>query len=56
MQQIPFIDLFKSAQLWEMMDNKIPNYLLNTIKSIYRNTKIRIKFNDDISEPMHINK
>jgi len=32
-------------KLWEMMDNKIPNYLLNTIKCIYRNTKIRIKFN-----------
>ena len=41
---------------WEMMDNKIPNYLLNTIKCIYRNTKIRIKFNDGISEPIHINK
>jgi len=39
-----------------MMDNKIPNYLLNTIKCIYRNTKIRIKFNDGISEPIHINK
>ena len=26
------------------MDNKIPNYLLNTIKGIYRNTKVRIKF------------
>jgi len=32
------------------------NYLLNTIKCIYRNTKIRIKFNDGISEPIHINK
>ena len=40
----------KGDKLWEMMDNKIPNYLLNTIKSIYRNTKIRIKFNDTISE------
>ena len=39
-----------------MMDNKIPNYLLNTIKCIYRNTKIRIKFNDGISEPIHTNK
>ena len=39
-----------------MMDNKIPNYLLNTIKGIYRNTKVRIKFNDDISESIHINK
>ena len=38
------------------MDNKIPNYSLNTIKCIYRNTKIRIKFNDAISEPIHINK
>jgi len=43
-------------KLWEMMDNKIPNYLLNTIKCIYRNTKIRIKFNDGKSEPIHINK
>jgi hypothetical protein len=43
-------------KLWEMMDNKIPNYLLNTIKCIYRNTKIRIKFNDGISEPIHVNK
>ena len=43
-------------KLWEMMDNKIPNYLLNTIKYIYRNTKIRIKFNDGISEPIHKNK
>jgi len=38
------------------MDNKIPNYLLNTIKCIYRNTKVRIKFNDFIYESMHINK
>jgi len=38
------------------MDNKIQNYLLNTIKCIYRNTKVRIKFNDGISEPIHINK
>ena len=36
--------------------NKIPNYLLNTIKCIYRNTKVRIKFNDGISEPIHIKK
>ena len=43
-------------KLWEMMDNKIPNYLLKTIKCIYRNTKVRIKFNDGISEPLHINK
>ena len=38
------------------LDNKIPNYLLNTIKYIYRNTKVRIKFNDGISEPIYINK
>ena len=43
-------------KLREMMNNKIPNYLLNTIKCIYRNTKIRIKFNDGLSEPVHINK
>jgi len=42
--------------LWEKMDYKIPNYLLNTIKCIYRNTKVRIKFNDGIPEPIHINK
>jgi len=42
--------------LWEVMNNKIPNYLLNTIKCIYRNTKVRIKFNNGISEPNHINK
>jgi len=38
------------------MDNKIPKYLLNTRKCIYRNMKIRIKFNDGISEPIHISK
>jgi len=38
------------------MDNKTPNYLLNTIKCIYRNTKARIKFSNGISEPIHINK
>ena len=43
-------------KIWEMMDNKIPNYLLNTTKCIYRNTKIRIKLNDGISELIHINK
>ena len=43
-------------KLREMMENKIPNYLQNTIKCIYRNTKIRIKFNDGISEPIHIKK
>ena len=39
-----------------MMCNKIPNYLLNKIKYNYRNTKVRIKFNDGISAPIHINK
>jgi hypothetical protein len=43
-------------KLWEMMDNKFPHYLLNKIKCIYRSTKIRIKFNNGISEPIHINK
>ena len=58
-----FIDYEKAydnvsrGKLWEMMDNKIPNYLLNTIKCIYRNTKVRIKFNDGIfSEPIYTNK
>jgi hypothetical protein len=48
-------DIVNRDMLWEMMDNKIPNYLLNIIKCIYRNTKVRIKFNDGISEPIHIN-
>jgi len=39
-----------------MMDNKIQNDLLNNTKCVYRNMKIRIKFNDGISEPIHINK
>ena len=43
-------------KLWEMMDNKIPMYLQNTIKCIYRIMKVRIKFNNGISEPIHINK
>jgi hypothetical protein len=43
-------------KLREMMDNKILNYLLNTIKCIYRNTKFRIKFNDGLYKPIHINK
>ena len=43
-------------KLWEKMDNKIPNYLLNTIKCIYRNTKVIIKFNFVIFEPVYINK
>ena len=30
--------------------------MLNTIRCIYRNTKVRIKFNDGISEPVYINK
>jgi len=49
-------DNISRDKLWEMMANKIPNYLLNIIKCIYRNTKFRIKFNDGISEPIHINK
>ena len=47
-------DNVKKGKLWEVMDNKIPNYLQNKIKYIYRNTKVRIKFNDGISEPKHI--
>jgi len=43
-------------KLWEIMDNKIPKYLQNTMKCIYRNMKVRIKFHDDVSEPIHINK
>jgi len=43
-------------KLWEMMDNKIPKHLLNKIKCIYKNTKVRIKFNYGISEPIHTNK
>jgi hypothetical protein len=43
-------------KLWEIMENKVPNYLLNKIKSIYRNTKVRIKFNEDLSEPIPTNK
>jgi hypothetical protein len=39
------------------MEEKIPNLLLKTIKCIYKNTKVSIKFNDDaISEPIQINK
>jgi len=49
-------DNMNRDKLWEMIDNKIPNYLLNTKKCIYRNTKVRIKFNDGISKPIHINK
>jgi hypothetical protein len=43
-------------KLWEMMENKIPKYLLSMIKCIYRNMKVKIKFNDNISEPIHITK
>ena len=43
-------------KLWEVMNNKIPNYLLSTIKCIYRNRKVRINFNDGIPEQIHINK
>ena len=38
------------------MNNEIPKYLLNTIKCIYGNTEVRIKFNDGISEPINTNK
>ena len=49
-------DKVNRDELWEIMYNKIPKCLLNTTKCIYRNTKVRIKFNDGISEPIHINK
>ena len=49
-------DNVNGDKLWGMMDNKIPNYLLNTITCIYRKTKIKFKFNDGISEPIHIKK
>jgi hypothetical protein len=39
-----------------MMENKVTNRLLNTIKCIDRNTKVRIKCNAGISEPIDINK
>jgi len=61
-QFILFIDYEKAYhnvnrdKLWKIMDNKIPMYLLNTIKCIYRNAKTRIKFDCIISEPTHINK
>jgi hypothetical protein len=39
------------------MEEKISNSLLNTIKCIYENTEVSIKFNDDtISDPIQINK
>jgi hypothetical protein len=28
------------ANLWKMMENKIPNSILKTIKCIYRNLKV----------------
>jgi hypothetical protein len=43
-------------KLWEMMENKIPNYLLNTMKCIYRNTKVRIIFKYGISDSIHTKK
>jgi len=49
-------DNLNTDKLWEMMDNKIPNYLLNKIKCIYRKTMIRIKFNGGIFELIYINK
>jgi len=42
-------DYLSRNKLWEMINNKIPNHLLNTIKCIYRDTKFIIKFNDGIS-------
>jgi hypothetical protein len=43
--------------LWQVMEEKIPNSLLRTIKRIYKNTKVSIKFNDDTtSDPIQINK
>jgi len=48
-------DKVSRDKLWEMMDNKISKYLLNTMKCSYRNTKVRIKFNSGISGPTHIN-
>ena len=38
------------------MYNKNSNYLLNTMKCVHMNTKIKIEFNDAISEPIHIHK
>jgi hypothetical protein len=43
--------------LWQVMEEKIPNSPLRTIKYIYKNTEVSIKFNDDtISDPIQINK
>jgi hypothetical protein len=42
--------------LWQVMEGKIPNSLLKTIKCISKNTKVSIKFNDTISESVQINK
>jgi hypothetical protein len=44
-------NLTSAAKPFERFD-----VLLNTIKYIYRNTKVRIKCNDGISEPIYINK
>jgi hypothetical protein len=49
-------DNVNRGKLGEMMENNVPNYLLNAIKSIYRNTKVRIKINEDLSEPIPTNK
>jgi hypothetical protein len=38
------------------MEEKIPNSLLKTIKCSYKNKKASVKFNDDISDPIQINK
>ena len=43
-------------KMWGMVGNEFPNYLLNTVKYIYRNTMVGIKFNDAASEPIHTNK
>ena len=44
---------FRVKRFNKTTNNSVP---VNAIKCIYRNTKIRIKFNDVISEPIHINK
>jgi hypothetical protein len=49
-------DNVNGDMLWKMMENKVPNYLLNTIKNIYRNTNVRIKFKEDLSELISTNK
>ena len=43
--------------LWKMVENKIPNLLLEKIKRIYEIEKFSAKFSDDtVSEPNQINK